>query len=271
MNLGVLSVPHTGSHFVLGIIKHLLKRENMFIHLGRENDGFHVIYRDEEAKKTRWITPVKFEEVLKEIQIATMNTTIDSHVLAHIGQPSSTSLLDSQAKELLNVIPCISSIRDPLLSIVSRHIRSPGLDSVYDFIINGNLFLAELYSNSNIFMLPVDLERTVEERLLILDDIIDYLEKTSSWKMHEEVDLILLRQFVSEWGKQGEWEKEKVNNVNITWGDYGDRIKKYYEDGDVGQLLKIENIKQEYDRLQENKDILKPFYEALGYADLLWW
>lgn len=273
MNLCVLSVPHTGSHFALELLKLLLRRNNAFIHLGREESGsFHVIYRDRELDRRKYIISNTLQEALKEIQIATMDGSIDSAILTHIGQPSYTSLLDRQARELLNVIPCISSIRDPLLSIVSCHIRNPALDSVYDFIVNGSLFLAKLYlSGSRIFILPVDLKRTNEEKIIVLGNIVDYLKRISSWKLHEEIELVSLYQFVSRWGKVGEWEREKVENTNITWSGYGDRIKKYYEEGDIERLLKIENIRWEYDRLRENKEVLKPFYEALGYSNLLWW
>ena len=139
----------------------------------------------------------------------------------------------------MNTFKTIISLRDPMLSLITRLNRHPELN--HEYIINAFNYVATL---KNVFFIPID--TGVETRYTSLKQLLSYLG------LPEE-------NYVKEYAEK--WEA-----VNSTIDIYN--LKEYYADGDFYNIFK--KLPMECKLLIKSKNILKPFFKSWGYKNLLW-
>jgi|GEM_PF-2599450 len=152
-------------------------------------------------------------------------------------------------EDLVQMFPSLSSTRDPLLALLSRHARFPKLEHFY--IINGFITLIELYRRYRIFVLPVDLyaERTNVERYNKLVSLMKYLG-------------LEIEPYLAFWAIN--WPVHNPTNIPIS-----SKYRNYYKSKKLKKIIAL--IPDEYEYLKNKESILKPFLQELGYENLLWW
>jgi len=148
----------------------------------------------------------------------------------------------------MRAYPTISTIRDPLASLITRQKRHPGFS--HKFIVDGFVELAKL-SAFGLFLVPVDLyaKKSPGERRGLLRKVLEIVG------LPEE-------EYASSWA-----EKWPLHNSIPGLGGWD--LHEYYAAGDVEPI--IEAIPDDYAYLKSKIRILKPFLQKLGYEDLLWW
>lgn len=158
-------------------------------------------------------------------------------------------------EDLVQMFPSISTIRDPLLVLLSRQARHPELKHFY--LINGFVDLVRLYRKYRIFVLPVDLyaEKPNTERYRELEGLMGYVG-------------LEIEPYLAFWA--------------INWPIYNPTIaltkesklkiieyRNYYESKNIKGIIDV--IPEEYEYLKSKEPILKLFLQELGYINLLWW
>ena len=146
--------------------------------------------------------------------------------------------LDVVSRLLKTAIP----LRDPLLSMLSRHKRHPTLSHFY--LVDGFVYLAKM--RADCFFLPVDILRSPDERKKALNGLFDYLG-------------LEREPFIDEWVKQ--WKV--VNENPIPYSEI-----EWYRQGAVNKLRLL--FRGEFDYLKANAHIIKPFLFKQGYTNLIW-
>lgn len=142
----------------------------------------------------------------------------------------------------------ISTIRDPLASIITRQKRHPGFS--HQFIVDGFVELVKL-SYQGLFIIPVDLysKKSQKERYTLLCKVLELVD------LPEE-------EYVKLWAK--DWPVR-----NSIPGLGGTALHESYALGDIAPI--IQDIPDDYAYLKSKSRILKPFLQKLGYENLLWW
>lgn len=151
-------------------------------------------------------------------------------------------------KELIGACPSVIPLRDPLASLITRHIRCPELQ--HSYIIEGFVALAQIYKENNFYVLPIDLysDKSFEERLLVLREFL------VAAGLPEE-------SYIKFWAAS--WPI--VNSVRGLDIELYDNFAK----GKIEPIIKV--IPEEWAYLKNKESILRPFLEELGYKNLLWW
>lgn len=134
----------------------------------------------------------------------------------------------------------IVPVRDPLLSLITRHKRHPDRKSFY--IVDGFCHLSEL----DAVYLPVDCNTYDIHPYYLLE------------KVCKELGLEV-NEFVEKWSI-----KWPIYNSKF---DYG--LKRAYQEGRIDKIAKA--FPEEYQHLKENEKNIRPFLEKLGYKNLMWW
>ena len=142
-------------------------------------------------------------------------------------------------KERKHLVP----IRDPLLSLITGHVRQPERDN--SDLIYGFQTLPHL---PNSFFIPVDLTLPVKQRENLLTDALGHvgLEKENYVKF-----------IADSWPIVGSFPTTETFRLRIC-----------YIQRDTKMLEKTIN---EYQLLKKQEPILRPFLENIGYRNLLWW
>lgn len=201
------SVQHTGTWFLLHLLKHHSKLDALIL----------------------------FNKMREQIPEPDKRYILHVHI-GDGGRPS-YGALDIMMRVLKTVIP----LRDPLLSLLSRHKRHPTLSHFY--LVDGFTYLAQI---PDCFFLPVDILRSPDERRGALNGLFDYLG-------------LEREPFIDEWAEQ--WKV--VNKTSVLFPERG-----WYREGAVNKLRGL--FPEEFDYLQTYAYILKPFLSKHGYKDFIW-
>ena len=135
----------------------------------------------------------------------------------------------------------IMPVRDPMLSLLTRHGRHPLL--AHTFIVDAFTRVAK--KHEGVLFLPVDCEPDRRKALLY-----DVLTKANlAWD----------DPYIEIWSR--DWKPQNVSPDTAE--------KQWYRDGVWDKLYPV--LKEEIDLLLENKHVLIPFLQELGYKELPWW
>lgn len=154
----------------------------------------------------------------------------------------------------LSIFKTVIPVRDPFAALLTRESRHP--EERHFDIIKGFIKMVELrvMEYPNVKFLPIDLYKTVEERLALLNEIVDHCEIDVT----EHQDLLL--KIATEWKKEGYTPQN--------------RFVEMYKEGDMEQIMFLLGPKQaEVEYLKNQHEIIfTQFLEKLGYKrkDLLW-
>ena len=139
-------------------------------------------------------------------------------------------------------------IRDVLASVISRKRRFP--DKPATSIIDGFIVIAKLLNELNPFYFPIDLYEKPKDRERLLISLEKYLGKRF-------VDV----NNITKWEFAEIWWPENVGTASF-------ELKQAYELGETEYLKHV--IPEEWEYLIKKQSILQPFFEKLGYKNLLW-
>jgi hypothetical protein len=151
--------------------------------------------------------------------------------------------------DFLQDFTSVSTIRDPLLSLITRQVRQPDLPHFY--IIDGFVTLSELVQKHKLFLVSVDLLRdfSYKSKLNYLRKVLDYV---------------------------GLADESYVRLWAVSWPMFNSTpelpepvLHTAYEKGDLELIVKA--FPEEYEYLKSKESVLKPFLQDQGYANLLWW
>ena len=212
------SVQHTGTWFLLNGLKRHSKLDDYIL--------FEEMWERE---------PVPYKRYILHVHIGDGGSplTLPYH--------STYMALDVMMRVLKTVVP----LRDPLLSLLSRHKRHPMLPHFY--LIDGFVYLAQVQKNC--FFLPIDIlkeTKQVDRRKAALGSLFEYLRL--EWEP-----------FIDEWAEQ--WKV--VNENPVPYSEL-----EWYRQGAVNKLRGL--FPEEFDYLQSNAHIIKPFLSKHGYKNLIW-
>jgi len=174
-----------------------------------------------------------------------------SHINAQMGPNGLFKVpTDEQYKKFLGVYHkkpekrrYLIPIRDPLLSLITRHTRHPKRDHID--VIRGFEMLATTFSKNG-FFLPVDLDLTSDRREVLLRGALEYVDLDPK---------PYIKTIAKEWPIRG---SEKG----------GEKLKKLYKNREMRYL---ERKLSECRLLKKKESAIRPFLENLGYENLLWW
>lgn len=136
----------------------------------------------------------------------------------------------------------IISIRDILAALITRQVRHP--EQPHKYIIDGFISFAKHFDKFQPFYFPVDLFETYKDRLDLLSSFESAIGKELEYK----------NSIAREW--------QPKNTSGNSW------LKEAYYQGDVAKIQQA--IPNEWEYLIKSRGILQPFFEKLGYKDLLW-
>jgi len=222
----VASVQHTGTWFVLDMLK-----KHPDIHSVRLMEDLTLIKEEMPDNK-------------KQVIHSHISTSDHVHPREHGKYLNPIMLLS-----MMNYYKTVITIRDPMKSLISRYLRSPGFD--YKYIVDGFVFIAELaITSNNIFPIPVDLLK--QSNLTVRRDVIRCLAKHFGISYTPAMENAAYKWLAPAY--------------NITCPS---NIKDSYEKGELGLVNSV--IKEDVCYLQSKEDIIRPFLEYFGYANLPWW
>lgn len=262
------SIEHTGSSFVQRLLCNSRGYYTM-LQLGRRVNPskFMVIY-----EKTGFSRVNSCEELIDFVKKAKFRPVMPARglkpmilMIGHFGGRSKSFLLYSDVEKLVKTSLSIIPMRDPLLSLLTSHIKCA--TEHHRALIDGFVFLVELWQKcqENISFLPVDLyaEETSEDKYNKLKTIFNTLGL-----YHESND-----SYIREYIREVSFNWEVIHSVH-TDDEVRDkfrasRIKGYYLSGDTKQIAK--EIPVGYEYLMSKGLTLRPFLKELGYRNLLWW
>ncbi len=135
----------------------------------------------------------------------------------------------------------VMPMRDPMLSILTRHGRHPLLAHTY--IVEAFTRVAE--HNEGVTFLPIDCVPDMREGLL-------YAALRAA-RLPKDIP------YVEQWAR--EWTPYNVSTDTAE--------KQWYRDGEWGMLRAV--LTEEIDELLDSRDVLIPFLQELGYKELSWW
>lgn len=142
---------------------------------------------------------------------------------------------------MMQVLPSLSPLRDPLIGMIRAWHREPMLYP-HDYIMNNYLHIAQRGNT-----LGVNFWRM---------EPFDY---DGFFNAVEAVGLPLLE----EWLMQLNFNKR----INDTPGECD--LREDYKNGDIKAIAK--KLPIPWRRLTENEPVFRPFLESYGFKDLLWW
>lgn len=145
----------------------------------------------------------------------------------------------------ISTYPTIIPIRDPLLSLITRHKRRD--DWSHKFIVEGFCEIARLADHPNVYFMPLDLMENNSQRIEAFRNLCNHCQ-------------IAFNDYVREYAKI--WKPQN------TWADKFD-FQEMYAKRDAAGLRKV--LGNNYDVLLARTDIIRPFLQGLGYENLIWW
>lgn len=180
---------------------------------------------------------------------------INSIVHAHF--PSSENVLEEEEYKFIpaEIIPTIYDtlknrcncllvipIRDVLSALITRYGRHP--NQTHKYIVDGFLAMAKDIDKLEPFYFPVDLDKPKQERLSFLISLERQLKKVMSYK--ETIAF--------------EWSPKNTQGLYPLKEAHLQRNARFIR----------ETIPEDWAYLMENRYVLQPYFEKLGYTDLLW-
>lgn len=181
--------------------------------------------------------------------------TIHGHILEEVDLQEIQKIYDLLNKQdkCLMVIP----IRDVLASIVSRKRRYP--EEPASFIIDEFILIIQVFEKFNPFSFPVDLYTKTKDR----EGLLTALEGRLGVKI-KNVNNVDKKEFAETWpseNKTTDFCLKELGNPRL-------ELKQAYDLKNLDYLKYI--LSEEWEYLMKKRDILQPFFESLGYKDLLW-
>ncbi len=220
----IASVQHTGVWFVINFLKQHSKIEKFI-------EYTNLINEKEDAEDGKF--------TLLQSHIA-----IDTHGIHKNDKIKHLKpvIINSLIKTYKTIIP----VRDPLMSLITRHNRHPELN--HEYIVMGFTYIAGL---ENVSFFPVDIKYNQEnedtDRFNLLNALLAYLGlPTENY----------VKKYAEDW--------EPVNTTE----DYN-YLKDSYKDKNWYAIMK--KIPLEFKALSNSKPIIKPFLDKLGYGELAWY
>jgi len=239
------TIQHTGTWFCIELLaNHSTNISGRFIH----NEILNKLLNEYTASRIIIDNRKKWESSLFGPQLNLIHAHFGNGDTKHNGDKGKF-LPEDLIKDLTRMFPSLSSTRDPLLALLSRHARFPKLEHFY--IINGFITLIELYRNHRVFVLPVDLyaERPKVERYHELMRLMEYIG-------------LEVEPYLAFWAINWPVHNPTSNADSI-------KYKSYYKSKKLKKIIAL--IPDEYEYLKSKESILKPFLQELGYENLLWW
>lgn len=272
MNLIIYTIQHTGTHFLVQLIKTTNYRIKFIPDCRMSSKGRtdlninSLLQEDDNCESIAECYPVtSIEEWLQTVALKYINSKNYDILIfqCHCKQPNSE--LGRYLKESKSTIPILSSCRDPLLSILSIIYRSN--ETFEEFQKSrGYLRLGRIVAhterfnfllsipNDNIYLLPVDIINK-EKASNILNSVgLTYSNKT--------------KEYIKEWqpeNKTTEWldRYNRNNEINLFI-----ELKQAVIEKDTVTIKKYLGI--EFDYLQRQEKLKEQLYN-IGYRDLTWW
>lgn len=181
-------------------------------------------------------------------------------VTAHVGSHRGFIPFPDQEK-IIDEFPTAVTLRDPLLSLLSREGRSDAksLDNHY-YLVGGFICLAK--TTRRIFHVPVDLyaRKTIRERVDLLEHLFQWLEVIPATQDY-------IKKTAQEWKIRGNTQND--NSVPPSCQIRAARLKDWYQSGDLKKIMEV--IPNCYRYLKSKESIIRPMLERAGYTNLIWW
>lgn len=240
----VPSVHHTGTWFTVAF---LLSHPDIkgFVQL----KNIENLIVSDEGQEHSIVTGHPEEKISEDINTNENGINIlQSHILfKDSGHPE----MELSQQALILSLPCIIPLRDPLLSLVTRHQRQPHqshlrLISEWAVLVR---FLNNISPVKKPFFLPLDL-----------------MGKEKPQKRSDRLSGAFSVAGVIPNGHTEHWSRQWSSGYNSR-GDYD--LKKRYFEKDVGYLRRT--FPDEFTELKRHENLLRPFFDKQGYPSLLWY
>lgn len=251
--LAILTVQHTGTHFITDIVSRLTKGKYcLFQHEKNNKNRLNVVIDERHDHYFGASDGWEINNYIKSFQYEGLKV-----FRCHVGQSEESFLKDKEIKHIAKKINIVTSLRDPLLACISMKIRNRSGSHVQQ--IDGFCLLSELAARYSLFALPVDLlsRASIETRL-------DELQKLSDFIGIGELLSPQAMEQAGNWPKIGTWK----NNPSCQDGPYEESLLQAYNNMDVKFLEK--ELGQTFKLLKKARGKMKPFLERYGYKDLMW-
>ena len=159
--------------------------------------------------------------------------------------------LHKAQQALILALPCVIPLRDPLLSLVTRHQRQPHqnhLSLVYEWVA-----LIEYLNNIEAVKNPVFLP-------------LDVMGNQKPQKRNDRLSEAFAVAGVAPNGYVEQWASQWPKGYNSR-GEY--ELKKRYMEKDVGYIRRT--LPDEFTELKRWEHLLRPFFDKQGYPSLMWY
>ena len=266
------SIQHTGTVFLQMIVAHSgektlnvqlgVRRPPVVssVKLAATDRGKDVVYVDTVEKL---IDTVKNGQLFSPVRVWGPGKNVGV-IRTHFGEPERSFLSHEQTEKFIRAFPSVTPVRDPLLSLITRRIRDPqGCGAVFNYLVNGFVFLAELWGRrpENYSLLPVDLyeKKAPSDRF---DKLVEIFRSLGLYQLD-------INEYLKNWSLK--WGVVNTVHEDAEVADKGRArtIKDYYYNGEVDKI--IEEIPEGWLYLKSKEAQLRPFLEERGYTNLLWW
>lgn len=222
--------------------------------------GFYRL-ADTVGERLRHTNTNNIEELISKIEerFAEVGSgDFTSIITAHIGDSCSGFIPFSDQEKLIDIFPTAVTLRDPLLSLLSREGRKA--DDRQEYLVDGFVSLAE--TKKKVFHVPVDLyaSKLCEARVKLLTDLFNFLGITPLDKDYINITAL-------EWRVRGNTQAD--HSVSANAKKRAAHLKNLYRVGDIKEIIKI--MPRCYEYLKSKELILRPMLEEAGYTNLLWW
>lgn len=185
-----------------------------------------------------------------------LRTTVHAHILGEVALHEIRSIYNvlNKNEKCLMVVP----IRDVLLSVLSRKRRFPEVSA--NHIIDAYVLVAQKFKEYDPFYFPVDLYTDPKDR----EGLLTALEEALGVKL-SDINSLDKKRFAGIWPP----ENESRDFCLEKFGDPRMEFKQAYELKELAYLQHV--ISEEWAYLSKKQNILQPFFEGLGYRNLLWY
>lgn len=260
----VYSIMHTGTWFTCSMIEktdlECIARSDAWL-VEKYNKTIENIKCDKNCSKRFWTYKT---ELLRQEDWSLED--IDLLILqAHHDKISN---LYQTIKRNKPEVPVIVPMRDPLLSLHSKNWRAEEYhenDITEEQRARRCEKWIQLYKNiltlpeDHIFLFPIDLKETKEEKIRRVKDMTEYIGISFSEEMSRAA---------ADWNKVNDTENVIINVKEKTPAPRWENFKEKYKQRDIEHSKYFMGI--EFNML--NKDIeLQEMLYNIGYRDLLWW
>lgn len=181
--------------------------------------------------------------------------TIHTHILAESGFDELKEIYDilNRDNKCLVIIP----IKDILAAVISRKRRNPRESALH--IIDGLILIAQKLKDFNPLYFPLDLLTEPKSREMMMISI----EKTLGVDFIE-ANNVSTKEFSEQW---------PVINDTTTYcqknhGILNLELKQAYDLGEIDYIKHV--LPKEWSYLIRKRRTLQPFFERLGYTNLMW-